>query len=166
APVGLAQQPLFPIQNVRPPLPSATSLALAPSYLITPPGLPLSTLAISVSQPLFPVSGNHAIPSQSSAFPASVISAAISSSFPSEPKNPGDMYSNFNNSATNIYTPNIPGGSFLGSHSYASVLNTGGPSIGPPPVISNKVPATQPATNEEERRMSLPKYQVHEETSQ
>ncbi|KAF5192696.1 Bub3-interacting and glebs motif-containing protein [Thalictrum thalictroides] len=178
APVGLAQQPLFPIQNVRPPLSSATSPALAPSYPITPPGLPSSTPAISVSQPLFPVSGNHAIPSQSSAFPASAISASISSSSPSEPKNPGDMYSNFNNSATNIYTPNIPGGSFLGSHSYASGPNTGGPSIGPPPVISNKAPATQPATNEvylvwddeamsmEERRMSLPKYQVHDETSQ
>ncbi|KAF3774165.1 SUPPRESSOR OF FRI 4 protein, partial [Nymphaea thermarum] len=64
------------------------------------------------------------------------------------------------------------------SHMYASGPNTGGPSIGPPPVISNKVPASQPATNEvylvwddeamsmEERRMSLPKYQVHDETTQ
>ncbi|KAK7813033.1 protein suppressor of fri 4, partial [Quercus suber] len=46
------------------------------------------------------------------------------------------------------------------------------------PVIANKAPATQPATNEvylvwddeamsmEERRMSLTKYQVHDETSQ
>ncbi|GJY19828.1 hypothetical protein Tco_0392394 [Tanacetum coccineum] len=63
------------------------------------------------------------------------------------------------------------------SHSYASGPNTGGPSIGPPPVIANKAPV-QPATNEvylvwddeamsmEERRMSLPKYQVHDETSQ
>lgn len=36
----------------------------------------------------------------------------------------------------------------LGSHMYASGPNTEGPSIGPPPVISNKVPAIQPATNE------------------
>lgn len=99
---------------------------------------------------------------------------------------------------------------------YASGPNTGGPSIGPPPVISNRVPATQSLTNEvylvwddeamsmvscllyfcyilvkmflvfmsksvtaaeslwlpifklwqEERRMSLTKYQVHDETSQ
>lgn len=34
------------------------------------------------------------------------------------------------------------------SHMYASGPNTGGPSIGPPPVISNKVPVSQPATNE------------------
>jgi len=34
------------------------------------------------------------------------------------------------------------------SHSYASGPNTGGPSIGPPPVIANKAPASQPATNE------------------
>ena len=34
------------------------------------------------------------------------------------------------------------------SHSYASGPNTGGPSIGPPPVIANKAPANQPAVNE------------------
>lgn len=33
-------------------------------------------------------------------------------------------------------------------HSYASGPNTGGPSIGPPPVIANKAPATNLATNE------------------
>lgn len=36
----------------------------------------------------------------------------------------------------------------VNSHSYASGPNTGGPSIGPPPVIANKVPVTQPANNE------------------
>lgn len=36
----------------------------------------------------------------------------------------------------------------VNSHSYASGPNTGGPSYGPPPVIANKVPANQPATNE------------------
>lgn len=40
------------------------------------------------------------------------------------------------------------GGTLSNSHSYASGPNTGGPSIGPPPVIANKAPATQPATNE------------------
>ncbi|XP_074581855.1 protein SUPPRESSOR OF FRI 4-like [Curcuma longa] len=61
---------------------------------------------------------------------------------------------------------------------YASGPNTENPSIGPPPVISNKPPASHPTTNEvylvwddeamsmEERRMSLTKYQVHDETSQ
>jgi len=103
------------------------------------------------------------------------------------------------------------GASFVNSHMYASGPNTG-VAIGPPHVISNKGPASQPATNEvylvwddeamcmvslicsvpsvlmliiycscswlvchilvfyydvqEERRMSLGKYQVHDETSQ
>ncbi|XP_059295501.1 protein SUPPRESSOR OF FRI 4-like [Lycium ferocissimum] len=60
------------------------------------------------------------------------------------------------------------------SHSYASGPNTGEPAIGPPPVITNKAPATNEvylvwddeAMCMEERRMSLPKYQVHDETSQ
>ncbi|CAI0401426.1 unnamed protein product [Linum tenue] len=71
----------------------------------------------------------------------------------------------------------IVGSAFPSSHSYASGPNTAGPSIGPPPVIANKAPpANQPsevylvwddeAMSMEERRMSLPKYQVHDETSQ
>lgn len=49
------------------------------------------------------------------------------------------------------------------SHSYASGPNTGGPSIGPPPVIANKAPATQPATNEvylvwDDEAMSMVSY--------
>lgn len=48
-----------------------------------------------------------------------------------------------------VYSSSIcAGGVAVGSHSYASGPNTGGPSIGPPPVIANKAPATQPATNE------------------
>lgn len=43
---------------------------------------------------------------------------------------------------------NTVGGTLSNAHSYASGPNTGGPSIGPPPVIANKAPATQPATNE------------------
>ncbi|KAL5062557.1 hypothetical protein RYX36_024294, partial [Vicia faba] len=65
----------------------------------------------------------------------------------------------------------LQGGIASNSHSYTSGPNTGGPSIGPPPVISNKATTTQPISNEvylvwddeamsmEERRMSLTKYQ-------
>ena len=42
----------------------------------------------------------------------------------------------------------IVGGPPINSHSYASGPNTGGPSIGPPPIIANKAPATQPLGNE------------------
>jgi hypothetical protein len=90
-----------------------------------------------------------------------------------------DAISGTNNSMTNSYhTHGVPGAAAVNSHSYASGPNTGGPSIGPPPVIANKAPATQPGAAEvylvwddeamcmEERRMSLPKYQVHDETSQ
>ncbi|GAA0158699.1 hypothetical protein LIER_43457 [Lithospermum erythrorhizon] len=56
----------------------------------------------------------------------------------------------------------------VNSHSYASGPNCFGPSIGLPPVIANKAPANLLVTNEamsmEERRMSLLKYQVHDET--
>lgn len=154
APVSLVQQPLFPIQSVKPQLSSATP---PPSFPITPPGL---ATPVPVSQPLFPVSGSNNLSTQNSPFASSAI-----------PSSSADIYSGSNGSA-------IQGGSFISSHSYASGPNTGGPSIGPPPVISNKVPSTQPATNEvylvwddeamsmEERRMSLPKYQVHDETSQ
>ncbi|KAL5052655.1 hypothetical protein RYX36_033337, partial [Vicia faba] len=41
----------------------------------------------------------------------------------------------------------LQGGTTSNSNSYASGPNTGGPSIGPSPVISNKAPSTQPATN-------------------
>ncbi|OVA15702.1 zinc finger protein [Macleaya cordata] len=178
AAVGLTQQPLFPIQNVKPSLGSTTSPA-PPPFQITPPGLPSLAPSIPVSQPLFPVSGNNNTPSQSSPFSAPAVSATIPLSSPAELKNSVDNYSSANASMTNSYhAPSIQGGSLSNSHSYASGPNTSGPSIGPPPVISNKVPATQPATNEvylvwddeamsmEERRMSLVKYQVHDETSQ
>nr|POF05261.1 protein suppressor of fri 4 [Quercus suber] len=176
-PLGYAQQPLFPVQNARPPLPSTTSPALQPSQ-ITPPGLPVSNPSVPVSQPLFPVVGNNNIP-QISPFSAPMLSTSMPSSSAAEVKGSIDVHSSANAFVTNNYqVPNIPGGTLSNSHSYASGPNTGGPSIGPPPVIANKAPATQPATNEvylvwddeamsmEERRMSLTKYQVHDETSQ
>ncbi|TXG48357.1 hypothetical protein EZV62_027651 [Acer yangbiense] len=171
---GYGQQPLFPVQNPRPPLPSMTSPALQPSQVISP-GLPSSTPPVSVSQPLFPVVNNNT-PTQSSPFSAPMLPASSST----EIKVPTDVYSNANTSMTSSYhLPSMQGGSLVNSHSFASGPNTGGPSIGPPPVIANKAPAPQPAINEvylvwddeamsmEERRMSLAKYQVvHDETSQ
>ncbi|OAY54445.1 protein SUPPRESSOR OF FRI 4 [Manihot esculenta] len=171
APVGYAQQPLFPVQNVRPPLPSST----APAQ-VAPPGLPSSAPPIPVSQPLFPVVNNN-LP-QSSPFSAPLPSPNISSSSPAEVKGSVDVHSGANSSLTTSFHTSIPGGTLANSHSYASGPNTGGPSIGPPPVIANKAPATQAAANEvylvwddeamsmEERRMSLARYQVHDETSQ
>ncbi|KAG6642373.1 hypothetical protein CIPAW_09G137600 [Carya illinoinensis] len=147
---------------MRPPLPSTTSPALQQPSQINPPGLPIFNPA-PVSQPLFPVVGSNNMATQSSPFSAPTLSTSILSSSPTEVKGSIDAHS---------------GGPLINSHSYASGPNTGGPSIGPPPVIANKATATEPATNEvylvwddeamsmEERRMSLMKYQVHDETSQ
>lgn len=57
----------------------------------------------------------------------------------------------------------LTAGTLVNSHSYASGPNTGGPSIGPPPVIANKAPATQPAVNEvylvwDDEAMSMVSY--------
>ncbi|KAM0033935.1 putative transcription factor interactor and regulator LIM family [Helianthus debilis subsp. tardiflorus] len=158
APLGMVPQPLFPVQTMRPPT--------------APPGIPTSfPVASPVSQPLFPVVSTNGMPSQTSPY-----SAPTSIPLPS----PSDLISTdpHNINMPRAYlTPGFQGG-VTASHSYASGPNTGGPSIGPPPVIANKAPAIQPATNEvylvwddeamsmEERRMSLPKYQVHDETSQ
>ncbi|XP_028111539.1 protein SUPPRESSOR OF FRI 4-like isoform X2 [Camellia sinensis] len=175
APLGLAQ-PLFPVQNMRPPGPPTTLPALQPSLPNAPPGLPPAS-PVAVSQPLFPVVANNSIPTQSSPFSAPMLSANIPLSSPAELKSSIDA-SNTSFMANNYHTPGFQGGPSVNSHSYASGPNTGGPSIGPPPVIANKAPANQLATNEvylvwddeamsmEERRMSLLKYQVHDETSQ
>ncbi|XP_038995417.1 protein SUPPRESSOR OF FRI 4-like isoform X2 [Hibiscus syriacus] len=157
APMGYVQQPLFPVQSVRPPLAvPSTSPLLQPSQ-IAPPGLPTSTPTLPVYQPLFPVV-NNSVPTQSSPFSASLPTSVA------EGKSSIEAHSS--------------GGVGVNSHSYSSGPNTGGPSIGPPPVIANKAPAVLPAVNEvylvwddeamsmEERRMSLAKYQVHDENSQ
>nr|XP_043614848.1 protein SUPPRESSOR OF FRI 4 isoform X2 [Erigeron canadensis] len=165
APIGMIQQPLFPVQTMRPPIPSTAPPGLQTSFPAAPPGLSASTPSVMVSQPLFPVIASNGMPSQSSAYSAPTLSTSIPLS------SPLDMPRGYLN-------PGFQGGVAVSSHSYASGPNTGGPSIGPPPVIANKAPAVQPATNEvylvwddeamsmEERRMSLPKYQVHDETSQ
>ncbi|KAJ0980837.1 hypothetical protein J5N97_009092 [Dioscorea zingiberensis] len=168
-PTGMApQQPLFPIQSVRTPLTPGAS-GLQPSFQIGPPGLPSAAPTVSVSQPLFPINNASSTPTQSSPYLPGSLPPAIPSAAPAEFNGSVDANSLSNNVAT---TGN------QGSHMYASGPNTEGPSIGPPPVISNKLPVVQPATNEvylvwdddamsmEERRMSLARYQVHDETSQ
>ncbi|XP_072995404.1 protein SUPPRESSOR OF FRI 4 isoform X1 [Typha latifolia] len=171
---GLApQQPLFPIQNAASSLTSSSASGLQPSFQVGPPGLPSSTPS-PLSQPLFPIGTTAA---QSSPFLAAAVPLASS---PTVLHGAGDANSLSVTTAAGGYsTANNQGAApYMNSHMYASGPNTGGPSIGPPPVISNKAPAPQPATNEvylvwddeamsmEERRMSLPKYQVHDETSQ
>ncbi|XP_071731202.1 protein SUPPRESSOR OF FRI 4-like isoform X2 [Rutidosis leptorrhynchoides] len=170
APLGMVPQPLFPVQPMRPPISTAPP-GLQPPYPAAPPGLMTSSPSVPVSQPLFPVVASNGMPSQTSAYSASTLSTSVPLNSPSDP--------NANTNMPRGYLmPGFQGGVPVSSHSYASGPNTGGPSIGPPPVIANKGPAVQPATNEvylvwddeamsmEERRMSLPKYQVHDETSQ
>ncbi|OAY83085.1 protein SUPPRESSOR OF FRI 4 isoform X2 [Ananas comosus] len=169
-PTGMApQQPLFPIQNVATPLASTSAPGLLPTMPVGAPGLP-SPVLTPVSQPLFPISTNVSTPPPATVTPTS----------PAVFGGSGDTNSAYATPTASGYDAinNQGGAPYANSHSYASGPNTGAPSIGPPPVISNKAPATQPATNEvylvwddeamsmEERRMSLPKYQVHDETSQ
>ncbi|KAK4488011.1 hypothetical protein RD792_003750, partial [Penstemon davidsonii] len=182
-PMGLPQQPLFPLQNVRLPVPP---VATQQSLPVTPPGMPATTPPVPVSQPLFPVVPNSSIP-QSSPFSAPVPSMSLPINSFSEMKSTDSPFGS-GSLPTNSYNPlGYPAVTSVNSHSYASGPNTGGPSIGPPPVIANKAPANQPAINEvylvwddeamsmvssfsslrgEERRMSISKYQVHDENSQ
>ncbi|KAH6796081.1 hypothetical protein C2S51_037067 [Perilla frutescens var. frutescens] len=175
--VGMPQQPLFPVHNIRPPGPPAAPPALQQTLPITPPGMPASTPPVPVSQPLFPVVPNSNMPPQSSPFSAPMPPMSLPLSSSSEMKSAEPVFGG--TLPSNSYrTPGTPVVTNVNSHSYASGPNTGGLSIGPPPVIANKAPATQPATNEvylvwddeamsmEERRLSLLKYQVHDENSQ
>lgn len=162
------QQPLFPVQTMRAPISSSSGVQL--SFPVAPPGS--STPSVLVSQPLFPV-----VAAQTSPYSAATIPPLTSS--PLDLNNTTDLHGGLNmNMPRGYHNPAFQGGAAVTSHSYASGPNTGGPSIGPPPVIANKAPVIQPPTNEvylvwddeamsmEERRMSLPKYQVHDETSQ
>ncbi|CAF1928965.1 hypothetical protein Bca4012_072196 [Brassica carinata] len=142
--LGYRPPQLFPVHGMGMTMPSSSSPA--------PPGIQPSSPAMPVSQPLFPVV-NSITPSQASPF-----SAPLPVGASQQPPN-----NSFPVGGNN-------------SHSYASGPNTSGPSIGPPPVIANKAPSSQPnevylvwddeAMSMEERRMSLPKYKVHDETSQ
>ncbi|KAL6567175.1 Protein SUPPRESSOR OF FRI 4 [Orobanche gracilis] len=176
AQVGLPQQPLFPVHNIRAPVPSAAPSMLLPSLPITPSGMPATTNP--VSQPLFPVVPNNNISPQPSTFSVPIPPMSLSVGSSAEMKSAEPHFSGIV-PANSYQTSGIPElVTPVNSHSYASGPNTGGPSIGPPPIIANKAPVTQPATNEvylvwddeamsmEERRMSLLKYQVHDENSQ
>ncbi|XP_020523741.1 protein SUPPRESSOR OF FRI 4 isoform X2 [Amborella trichopoda] len=174
-------QPLFPIQNVKPP---TNPTPFPASFPINPPGLPTSTPQPPVSQPLFPISSSSSTLSLTLPYPAVTPPISI------PPSSLAELRSTIDTSAvsspvtatsyggTALHSLSTQGVPMTNSHMYASGPNTGGPSIGPPPVIANKVPASHPGANEvylvwddeamsmEERRMSLPKYQVHDETSQ
>ncbi|CAL9059241.1 unnamed protein product [Musa banksii] len=179
APVLAPQQPLFPVQNVTSPMTSTSAPGLQSPLQTGPPGLPSSAPPV-ISQPLFPISSPAGAPPQSSPFLATSSPAIVSSSSPTMFKGVADANSVLNTTLASGYVaPNVPGGtSYANSHMYASGPNTENPSIGPPPVISNKPPPSHPTTNEvyllwddeamsmEERRISLATYQVHDETSQ
>lgn len=109
-PMGLTQQPLFPIESVKPSLSSSTSPALQPPFQITPPGLPSSASLATVSQPLFPISANTNTPTQSLPFIAPVLSATIPPSSSTELRSSIDTYSSANTSISNNYhAPGIQG---------------------------------------------------------
>ncbi|XP_010519020.1 PREDICTED: protein SUPPRESSOR OF FRI 4 isoform X2 [Tarenaya hassleriana] len=171
-PMGYPPQPLFPVQGMRPPMPTSS-----PSVPLTapPPGIPSSSPAMPGSQPLFPVVSNS-LPSHTSPF-STPLPVGVQPVPAPESKGSLDAHPGAGSISSGVYNaPTTPGIPVPNSHSYASGPNTSGPSIGPPPVIANKPPGSQ--TNEvylvwddeamsmEERRMSLLKYQVHDETSQ
>ncbi|XP_027770570.1 protein SUPPRESSOR OF FRI 4-like isoform X1 [Solanum pennellii] len=167
APMGLPQQPLFPVQNVRPPVQATAPPILQPSLPVAPPGLPVSTPPVPVSQPLFPV-----VPNNNFIQSLPMLTASVPLSSPAEVNN--SIAPKMGNCSPSSIGYQVPAPALVNLHSYASGPNTGGPSIGPPPVITNKAPAfnevylvwDDDAMSMEERRMSLPKYQVHDETSQ
>ena len=110
SPVGVVQQPLFPVQNVRPPMLSTSSPAFQPSLPIAPPGLPQSTPSAPVSQPLFPVLANNNLPTHSSPFSAPMLSTSIPFSSRAELKNSFDPHVSNNSSVASSYnSPTFPG---------------------------------------------------------
>eukprot|EP00252_Welwitschia_mirabilis_P008122 TRINITY_DN19835_c1_g1_i1.p1 TRINITY_DN19835_c1_g1~~TRINITY_DN19835_c1_g1_i1.p1 ORF type:complete len:396 (-),score=80.85 TRINITY_DN19835_c1_g1_i1:299-1486(-) len=174
-------RPLFPVQNNQS-LP-LTSSGLPSQSPVQSSYSPVPSSYSTQSHSLFPINGQYT---------NTPLSSNLSSPFPSEPlqrptSEPIGPVEGSNVSSVHS-APTIKGGSapeFSGalatstsSHMYALGPNTGAPSIGPPPVISNKPPSAQAAAKEvylvwddeamsmEERRMGLGKYQVYDETSQ
>ncbi|KAG6522876.1 hypothetical protein ZIOFF_020031 [Zingiber officinale] len=143
-PVFQFQRPTWPIPAVRPNpwFPSQVSVPVPPPV-------------VAPQQPLFPI--------QNAATPLTFLYPYTTSSWstwsthiyttfasPTLLKSIADANSVLNTVTGSGYiTPNNPGGvSYASSHMYASGPNTENPSIGPPPVISNKPPASLPTTNE------------------
>eukprot|EP01018_Ginkgo_biloba_P019485 Gb_38566 [translate_table: standard] len=179
-------KPLFPIQNSQP----SPSISSAPSSQPPMQSLYSSSLVLQPHttpppQILFPING----PLHANSSTHSSLQVPLPNTFPQ--RLPTDIRGSREasiESSLQAYSAikplNVsayPGGSAppaMISHMYALGPNTGGPSIGPPPVISNKPPAAQALTKEvylvwddeamsmEERRLCLCQYQVHDETSQ
>ncbi|KAJ7570513.1 hypothetical protein O6H91_01G123700 [Diphasiastrum complanatum] len=180
-------QPLFPIQSANVPpssLPTFVPRPLPqPLFPIQPP-LPPVSIPPSVSVQQSPMLNGH--PSGPNIVPSTPV--------PSLPVRPPPEFVSANEAvvtsgsaqSSSSFASGMGRSPFVGvpavspstAHMYASGPNTDGPSIGPPPVISNKPPVSSGAANEvylvwddeamtmEERRLSLPKYQVVDDTSQ
>lgn len=111
--LGMVQQPLFPVQNFRPPMPSTTSPGLQPSLTAAPPVLPVSTPA-TVSQPLFPVVANHNISTQAPPFSAPLFPTNVPLSSSAEHNSSTDLHgSNISSLASSYHTPGFPGTRFV-----------------------------------------------------
>ncbi|KAH7288622.1 hypothetical protein KP509_31G034100 [Ceratopteris richardii] len=172
-------QPLFPIQppaSVPPPVPGFSQ----------PPPQPLFPIHSSISQVSAPIpQPQPSFPGPPGAPPV-IQASALGNSMPSSMAAPGEtppgespafihsLPSTLTNSIS--HAPPVPP-AVPGQHMYAAAPNTGAPCIGPPPVIANRAPG-QATANEvylvwddeamsmEERRLSLPRYQVHDEAFQ
>ncbi|KAH9308046.1 hypothetical protein KI387_035957, partial [Taxus chinensis] len=184
-PPQLPSQPLFPIQNRQPSPSISASSSQSPMQALYSPA-PVVPPYTQSSQALFPINGPHSntlIPSNLSNPPQHNLPQRpeIDLRISRETSTVADPTLQSNLISKPLNVPAYPGSSAppaIPSHMYALGPNTGGPSIGPPPVISNKPPTAQGVTKEvylvwddeamsmEERRMSLSKYQVHDETSQ
>ncbi|KAI5074451.1 hypothetical protein GOP47_0010412 [Adiantum capillus-veneris] len=174
-------QPLFPIQGgatVPPPIPGFPQ----------PPPQPLFPIHSSIPQASAPMpQPQHSFPGPPGAppgVPPPVVGNLLPSTMgaPGETP-PGEMIQSISSTLSSTL-PNshaLPGVAVPppvpGQHMYAAAPNTGAPCIGPPPVIANRAPG-QTTANEvylvwddeamsmEERRLSLPRYQVHDEAFQ
>ncbi|KAF3779449.1 SUPPRESSOR OF FRI 4 protein [Nymphaea thermarum] len=98
-------QPLFPIQNVRPPLPATTAPSFQPPFPISPPGLPAT--APPISQPLFPITSTNSIQSLPFATP---VAPVVPSSSPTEVKiSAVANYSSSPSMGSSYTAPNVQG---------------------------------------------------------
>lgn len=169
-------QPLFPIQGAVtvPPIPGFPQ----------PPPQPLFPIHSSVPQVSAPMlQTQHSFPGPPGALPG-VPPPVVGNSLPSSMGAPGETPPGEIQHASLTLTSTLPNSHaapapppIAGQHMYAAAPNTGAPCIGPPPVIANRAPG-QTTANEvylvwddeamsmEERRLSLPRYQVHDEAFQ
>ncbi|MCO5572147.1 hypothetical protein L7F22_025898 [Adiantum nelumboides] len=170
-----------PRPPVWPPQPPV-SQTWPPSYPFPRPAMVAPERApLPVPQPLFPIQGAASMLPPIPGIPSPVVGNLLPSTMgaPGETP-PGELTQSVPSTLTSSL-PNshaIPGPPPVpGQHMYAAAPNTGAPCIGPPPVIANRAPG-QTTANEvylvwddeamsmEERRLSLPRYQVHDEAFQ